>query len=256
MAKLSREQFIAAIAPAVILVRQEGSPIFPSVRIAQSILETGGVIHAWNNLGGIKVGTGSRNAYWQGAAVVRGTWEYVDNRSIETQAAFRAYRSIYHFYKDQDLFLSVPRYDRVRSAGTPERQAQMFQASGYATDPAYASKLMALIRQHGLTRYDELGKPQPKPPAFRSNAIVPIIYQGQVLAGGYLMDGATWIPARRIGEGLGAKIGWTGSKVTANGQELETILTESTGYVKVRDLAGILSLGVSWDDQAKAVILE
>ncbi|MCR2804949.1 glucosaminidase domain-containing protein [Paenibacillus soyae] len=256
MAKLSREQFIAAIAPAVLLVRQEGSPIFPSVRIAQSILETGGVIHAWNNLGGIKVGTGSRNAYWQGEAVVKGTWEYVDNRSIETQAAFRAYRSIYHYYKDQDLFLSAPRYDRVRSAGTPERQAQMFQASGYATDPAYASKLMTLIRQHNLTRYDELGKPQPKPPAFQSDSIVPIIYQGQVLAGGYLKDGVTWIPARRIGEGLGAIIGWTGSKVTANGQELDTILSQSTGYVKIRDLAGILSLGVSWDDQAKAVILE
>ena len=256
MAKLSREQFIAAIAPAVILVRQEGSPIFPSVRIAQSILETGGVIHAWNNLGGIKVGAGVRNAYWQGEAVVKGTWEYVDNRSIEMQAAFRAYKSIYHYYKDQDLFLGAARYDRVRTAATPERQAQMFQASGYATDPAYASKLMALIRQHGLTRYDELGKLQPKPQAFQSNAVVPLIYQGQVLATGYLKDGATWIPARRIGEGLGAKIGWTGSKVTANGQELETILSESTGYVKVRELAAILSLGVSWDDQAKAVILE
>ncbi|MEK3882067.1 glucosaminidase domain-containing protein [Paenibacillus sp. PL2-23] len=256
MAKLTREQFIAAIAPAVILVRQEGSPIFPSVRIAQSILETGGVIHAWNNLGGIKVGTGVRNAYWQGQAVVKGTWEYVDNRAVETQSAFRAYRSIYHFYKDQELFLGTSRYHRVRAAKTPESQAQMFQASGYATDPAYADKLIRLIRQYGLTRYDELGERQEKPPAFQTNAMVPIIHQGQVLAGGYLKEGVTWIPARRIGEALGAKIGWTGTQVTANGQELETTLSQSTGYVKVRDLAEVLSLGVSWDSEAKAVFLE
>lgn len=255
MAKLSREQFIAAIAPAVILVRQEGSPLFPSVRIAQSILETGGVIHAWNNLGGIKVGNGVTNDYWQGKAVVKGTWEYVDNRSVETQAAFRAYESIYHYYKDQDILLSSERYERVRQARTPEQQARMLQAAGYATDPEYANKLISLIRQHHLGRYDELGKPQPLPSKFRSATVVPIIHQGQVLAGGYLQDGVTWIPARRIGEALGAKIGWTGSKVTVNGKELDSILSESTGYVRVRDLAGLLKLGVTWDDEAKAVLL-
>ncbi|RIX49903.1 muramidase (flagellum-specific) [Paenibacillus nanensis] len=255
MAQLSREQFIAAIAPAVILVRQEGSPLFPSVRIAQSILETGGVIHAWNNLGGIKVGTGPANDYWQGEAVVRGTWEYVDNRSVEARAAFRAYKSIYHFYKDQDIFLSAARYAGVRQAGTPERQAQALQTSGYATDPEYANKLIALIRQYNLKRFDDQGKPQPLPSKLKGASLVPVIQQGQVLAPGYLRDGVTWIPARRIGEALGATIGWTGSKVTVNGKELETVLSESTGYVKVRDLAEVLGIGVTWDNEAKAVML-
>lgn len=53
MKKLTREQFFAAIAPAVLHIRQEGSFMYSSVRLAQSLLETGGVIHPWNNLGGI-----------------------------------------------------------------------------------------------------------------------------------------------------------------------------------------------------------
>jgi len=257
MAKLTRDQFFAAIAPAVMFVHQEGSSMFPSVRMAQSLLESGGEIHAWNNLGGIKVGSGRTNAYWQGEAVVKGTWEYVDGRSVISKAAFRAYKSIYHFYKDLDLLLNTSRYDRVRLAGTPERQTQMLLACGYATDPAYPSKLMAIIRQYGLLRYDEMAKLSvPLPRGFEGASNVPVIYQGQVLGGGYLQGGTTWVPARRIGEALGAKIGWTGSKVTVNGLELESVLSASTGYVKVRDMAGVLSLPVTWDDRARAVLFE
>lgn len=256
MAKLTRDQFFAAIAPAVILVKQEGSPMFPSVRMAQSLLESGGELHPWNNLGGIKVGSGRKNAYWQGEAVMKGTWEYVDGRSVVSKAAFRAYRSVYHFYKDLDLLLHSVRYDRVRQAQTPERQADMLLACGYATDPAYPAKLKATIRQYRLLRYDEMAKPTPRPEGFEASYVVPIAYQGQVLGGGYLQQGTTWIPARRIGEALGAKIGWTGTKVTVNGEELESILSASTGYVKVRDLAGVLRLAVSWDDRARAVLLE
>ncbi|RJE86688.1 hypothetical protein D3P07_15980 [Paenibacillus sp. 1011MAR3C5] len=256
MAMLTRDQFFAAIAPAVMFVHQEGSSMFPSVRLAQSLLESGGDIHAWNNLGGIKVGSGRTNAYWQGEAVVKGTWEYVDGRSVVSKAAFRAYKSIYHFYKDLDLLLNTSRYDRVRHAATPERQAQMLLACGYATDPAYPSKLMAIIRQYGLLRYDEMAKPVPLPKGFEAASIVPILYQGQVLGSGYLQGGTTWIPARRIGEALGAKIGWTGTQVTVNGLELESVLSSSTGYVKVRDMAGVLGFAVTWDDRARAVLFE
>ena len=69
MVKLSRAEFIATLAPIAIRVRREGSPLFPSVRLAQNLLETGGVLHPWNNLGGIKVGSGQTNAYWKGQYV-------------------------------------------------------------------------------------------------------------------------------------------------------------------------------------------
>lgn len=256
MAKLTRAQFFAAIAPAVMLVRKEGSPMFPSVRLAQSLLESGGEIHAWNNLGGIKVGSGRVNQYWQGEAVIKGTWEYVDGRSVATKAAFRAYKSMYHFYKDLDLLLSTARYERVRQSNTAEKQAQMLHVCGYATDPAYPAKLMAIIRQYGLNKYDEIDRSQTLPTAFEGAVITPIIYQGQVVGEGCLQEGVAWIPARRLGEALGARIGWTGSKATVNGIELSTILSASTGYVRIRDMAAALSLAVVWDNRAKAVLLE
>ncbi|GGG09723.1 glycoside hydrolase family 73 protein [Paenibacillus abyssi] len=153
---MTREEFIARLAPLAVQVRSEGSPIFPSVRLAQNLLETGGVIPAWNNLGGYKVGSGVPNAYWQGQIVNKGTWEVYNGRREETTAAFRAYDTIYDFYKDQDLLFQRSRYQPVRDAGTPSEQADALQASGYATDPAYAGKLKNLIKAYDLTKYDQL----------------------------------------------------------------------------------------------------
>lgn len=257
MAQLSRNQFFAVLAPTVIKIRREGSTMFPSVRLAQNLLETGGVIHPWYNLGGIKVGSGQSNAYWQGEAVVKGTWEVVDGRSETTRAAFRAYKSVYHFYKDLDLLLATPRYERVRKALTPERQADMLFACGYATDPAYPTKLKSIINQYGLKRYDAAGSKQfPKPEKLKDAEIIVVLYQGQFISDGYLLGGVTWVPARLLGEALGAAIDWTGTQVTVNGSALESILSEATGYVPVRALAAELGLTANWDPLARVILLE
>lgn len=256
MATMTREQFFAALAPTVIRVRQEGSTMFPSVRLAQNLLETGGIIHAWNNLSGIKVGNGQTNAYWHGEAVVKGTWEYIDGRNVNTKAAFRAYPSLYDFYKDLDLLLATPRYDRVRKAESPERQAQMLLACGYATDPNYPLKLIAIIKQYSLRKYDLMGKPPVKPEKFRDAEIVAVVHRGQAVSDGYLVHGVTWVPARRVGELLGAVIDWNGKQVTVNGVALETILSNATGYVKVRDLADNLGLKAGWDAMARVVTID
>ena len=256
MAQLTRNQFIAALAPTVLRVKREGSVMFPSVRLAQILLETGGVIHEWYNLGGIKVGSGQTNAFWHGEAVVKGTWEVIDGRSMNTRAAFRAYKSVYHFYKDLDLLLATPRYERVRKAMTPERQADMLFACGYATDPAYPSKLKAIIEQYGLKKYDALGSKQfPKPEKLKDAELIVVLYKGQATSDGYLLGGVTWVPARLLGEALGAEIGWTGTKVTVNGKELESILSEATGYVQIRELAAELGLTASWDPAARVILL-
>ncbi|MEC0210298.1 hypothetical protein P4H70_15275 [Paenibacillus ehimensis] len=46
---MTREEFVAKVASVAVQLRKEGSPIFPSVRLAQALLETGGKNHAWNN---------------------------------------------------------------------------------------------------------------------------------------------------------------------------------------------------------------
>lgn len=154
---MTREQFIAQLAPLAIQARREGSPLLPSVRLAQNILETGGTsIPATNNLGGYKVGSGQPNAYWRGAVVRQGTWEVYNGRTVHITAAFRAYDSVYDFYKDQDLLLQRTRYAQVASSRTPQEQARALQEAGYATDPEYAAKLIRLIVQYGLEQQDSL----------------------------------------------------------------------------------------------------
>lgn len=147
--------FIAQIAPVAISLRFEGSHIFPSVRIAQSGLETGWKVPSWNNLGGYKVGSGKPNDFWKGAVVNKGTWEVYDGKRVDITAAFRAYDTIEDFYRDQDLLFAKSRYDRVRAAQTPEEQAEMLYACGYATDPQYASKIKNIISTYGLKKYDD-----------------------------------------------------------------------------------------------------
>lgn len=152
---MTRNEFFATLAPHAIRARQEGSPLFVSVRLAQNLLETGGKIHSWNNLGGIKVGSGKPNEWWDGSSVNRKTWEVYNGVRVDTSANFRAYKSIYHFYKDQDLLFQNKRYERVRTAKTPEEQAEALRLCGYATDPEYDLKICNIISMYNLKKYDQ-----------------------------------------------------------------------------------------------------
>ncbi|MEF2964905.1 glucosaminidase domain-containing protein [Paenibacillus sp. M1] len=153
--KYTKAKFFELLVPVVIQVRQEGSQIFPSVRLAQGWLETGGTINDWNNLGGYKVGSGKTTPYWNGASVNTATKEVYNGVTVTTRANWRAYNSIYDFYKDQDLLFENNRYARVRAALTPEEQCQALLACGYATDPEYANKLISIIKANSLKKYDK-----------------------------------------------------------------------------------------------------
>ncbi|MEK8132894.1 glucosaminidase domain-containing protein [Paenibacillus filicis] len=150
-------EFIAVIAPIAAKLRAEGSPIFPSVRIAQAMLETGCTLHSWNNLVGFKVGSGQPNGFWKGRSVSTKTWEVYDGVRHDGVTAFwRAYDTVEDCFRDQDLLFVWSRYDRVRAAKSPQAQTAMLLACGYATDPRYADKLNSLIAGNGLEQYDRL----------------------------------------------------------------------------------------------------
>ncbi|OCT16581.1 hypothetical protein A8709_07835 [Paenibacillus pectinilyticus] len=152
----SRKDFIDLIAPIAVKLRLEGSLIFPSVRIAQALLETGGKINAWNNVVGYKVGNGVITPYWRGDRVSASTWEFINGEQVtNVPGDFRAYATLEDGFRDQDLLFQSARYAAVRLASTPQGQTQALQNSGYATDPAYASKLNGIIATEGLTFYDE-----------------------------------------------------------------------------------------------------
>ncbi|MBD0383430.1 glycoside hydrolase family 73 protein [Paenibacillus sedimenti] len=153
---MTRQEFIQLLAPIAVKLRLEGSSIYPSVRIAQAILETGGKVNAWNNLVGYKVGNGQTTPYWHGDRVSAKTWEVVNGtRYDNVPGDFRAYRNIEDSFRDQDLLFQFSRYTSVRQAKSSEEQTRALQNSGYATDPAYTSKLNTLIQTYQLKQYDQ-----------------------------------------------------------------------------------------------------
>ncbi|AZN40777.1 glycoside hydrolase family 73 protein [Paenibacillus albus] len=151
---MDKPSFFAKLIPIARQLYLEGSPIYPSVRLAQCWLETGGNIPYWNNLAGYKVGSGVPNGYWKGAVVNKQTWEVINGKRVDVVAAFRAYDNLYDFFKDQDLLFARSLYTRVREAKGPFEQAQMLLECGYATDPSYAKQIIAIINGSQLTQYD------------------------------------------------------------------------------------------------------
>ena len=102
-----------------------------------------------NNLFGIKAGPG-----WSGPVAEITTTEYVGGEAQKVTAKFRAYASYGESFRDYaKLMKESPRYAGVvaraaqapASAASAQGFAQGLQRAGYATDPAYASKLARLI---------------------------------------------------------------------------------------------------------------
>ena len=127
--------------------------LFASLTIAQGGLETGwNTSPAGNNLFGIKA-----DSSWTGKTFTSETWEDYGDGPVQVTATFRAYDSISDSVLDRCKFLKEnQRYTDagVFTASTPEAQAQALKDAGYATDPAYVSKLTGIINNYNLKVYD------------------------------------------------------------------------------------------------------
>lgn len=147
------QEFIAALrGPAMILAARTGIPA--PVIVAQACLETG--FGKWiptdlatgrysYNLFGIKwTGEGDYVSAW--------TTEYVGGKRVRVVARFRAYRDFQGSLEDYaDLLLLGPRYrDCLKAGGDPEAYVRCIAAAGYATDPHYADKVIAIMRKWRL----------------------------------------------------------------------------------------------------------
>lgn len=123
--------------------------VSPVTLLAQAALETdwgrrvpqdagGGTS---NNLFGIKA-----TSVWSGPAVENSTREYVGGLAGTVKAQFRAYGSTSQCFQDYVALLRKdPRYAAALGTGGDVRAfGTALQQGGYATDPAYASKLTAV----------------------------------------------------------------------------------------------------------------
>lgn len=128
--------------------------IFPSITIAQAILEsTWGKDAPGNNLFGIKAYGG-----WTGPYQYLSTSEYIGGIPVKVMDKFRIYSSVQDCLLDHAKFLndnSIYRNSGVLSATNYIEQAYALQKAGYATDPAYAVKLIDIINQNNFEQYDK-----------------------------------------------------------------------------------------------------
>lgn len=118
------------------------------VLLAQAALETGWGQHVVssggalsNNLFNIKASND-----WDGAVMRQQTLEYRDGVAVRESADFRAYSSVQEAFDDYvDFVKSSPRYqDAVAKAADGEQYVRELQKAGYATDPVYADKVLAV----------------------------------------------------------------------------------------------------------------
>ena len=138
-------------APAQAASRSTGVPA--DLILAQAALETGWGRHEIaaadggnsHNLFGIKAGS-----RWQGPTTEVATHEYLDGQRTRVTDSFRVYDSFEEAFTDYARLIGDnPRYAEVAAASSPEQAARALQEGGYATDPAYADKLIAVMQTLG-----------------------------------------------------------------------------------------------------------
>jgi len=146
-AKARRALFIQRVMPhAKVAAQQTGLPV--TFILAHAALESGwgaGEIR-WadgrgtHNLFGIKAGDS-----WRGESVTSETVEYRQGLPMRVSERFRAYAGYSEAFADYAQLLRSRYATAVQAAADAQAFAQALAAGGYATDPAYASKLQGVI---------------------------------------------------------------------------------------------------------------
>jgi Muramidase (flagellum-specific) len=162
----SRVDFIKLFKEAIIIACR-GTGLFPSLMMAQAILESTGKVGGeykageskltkeCNNFFGIK---DAENDEWHGLSKKYITREVIHGVEKMIVDYFRHYKTPLECFEDRNRFLKQnKRYSKagVFSAPTPQEQARALQKAGYATDPKYAELLINIIKNYGLEKLDE-----------------------------------------------------------------------------------------------------
>lgn len=134
----------------------ERTSIPASITLAQGMLESGYgtsdlAVNA-NNHFGIKCHKG-----WTGETYTHRSNENNNGETIARKSCFRSYATVAASYADHSDFLaSRSNYSDLFLANTTDYEvwAKGLLKGGYATDPAYARKLVATIETYSLNKYD------------------------------------------------------------------------------------------------------
>jgi len=147
------QDFIDAIGPAA---KQSSitTKIPASFTVAEAALESGWgasmLAQQAHNLFGVKSSPG-----WTGPTWAMQTREYLHGQWVMVPAIWRAYPDWLGSITDHAQFLLTnPRYKPAFAHADGEEFAATVAQAGYATDPDYADKIIAIIRAHKLALLD------------------------------------------------------------------------------------------------------
>jgi len=161
---MTPQEFLADLAPlAIASAKATGIPA--GFVLAQGALESGwgnsDLTRLACNLFGVKA-----DASWHGDTLAMETEEVVNGKPVVVSALWRKYASWADCVNDHaQFFLCNPRYTAAlrlcsgAAAGVSTAFARAVAQAGYASDPDYANKVIAVIESDNLAQYDA---PQPQ----------------------------------------------------------------------------------------------
>ena len=191
------KKFIAQIASIIQSESRKRGYHICSTAIAQACIEsaygTSSLGWKYHNYFGMKCGSS-----WKGASVnMRTKEEYTVGTLTTIRDNFRVYDSMEDGVKGYYDFISVKRYDNLKTATTPQMYAERLKADKYATSNTYVNTLMNTVRKWSLDKYD-INNPvtdtinEPKPTLkIGSKGDYVVIAQGRLVVAGYdiVVDG-------------------------------------------------------------------
>ncbi len=152
---MSPSEFLDAIVPAA-RASHKLTGIPASFTLAQAALESGWGASKLSkqgcNLFGVKA-----DKSWKGPVLMMQTREVLNGKSVMVVARWRLYATWAECLADRvEFFKRNPRYKACFKETTGAGWCRAVAAAGYATDPHYADKLLAMIAGRNLTRFDKL----------------------------------------------------------------------------------------------------
>jgi len=151
---MTPDTFIKMIAPAA-QASSKITRIPASFTVAEAALESGwgasALVTEACNLFGVKA-----DASWLGDTVMMPTREYLNGQWVTVPAKWRKYPTWLASINDHAQFLlKNPRYQGAFvNCSDVEAFTNAIAKAGYATDPQYASKILAIIKVHNLAQFD------------------------------------------------------------------------------------------------------
>jgi len=156
----SPDAFVRALLPHA-RAAGEALGVAPEALIAQAALETGwgrAVIRHPDGRNSHNVFAVKATPEWGGARVEVQTLEFADGVLVRERAPFRAYGSLAESFADYvELVSTRPRYRAALAAPDAAGYLRALAEGGYATDPDYAEKVIALATHDVPERLKDAG---------------------------------------------------------------------------------------------------